>query len=78
MRPLGVIPLALFVVAIIIHTSAVLIGFGLAMLTVGVFMSLLLWSLRQADARKVAAAPPGTFFVGRGSARLNLLRGKRA
>ena len=75
MRPLAVIPLALFVVVIIIHTSAVLIGFGLAMLTVAVSMSVLLWAVRLADARKLSAAPSGAFFVGRGSTRLNLLRG---
>src|ERR1019366_9714561 len=74
MRPLAVIPLALLVAAIVIHTIAVLVGFAMAMLGVAVYMSLLLWSLRRADARKLAAAPTGTFYVGRGEARLQLLR----
>ncbi len=74
MRPLALIPLALFVVAIIIHTSAVLIGFAIATLGAATYLCLLLWSLRRADARRLAAAPPGVFYVGRGEARLRLLR----
>jgi hypothetical protein len=71
---LPLIPLAMLVVAIAIHTTAVLIGFGIAMLITAAIMLILLWSLRQADARRLAAAPAGTFFVGQGSARLQSLR----
>ena len=37
-------------------------------------MTLLLWSLRRADAKRLAAAPPGTLFVGQGEVRLATLR----
>ena len=48
MRPFALIPLALFVVAIITHTSAVLIGFAIATLGAATYLCLLLWSLRRA------------------------------
>lgn len=77
LRVLALPAVTLLVVAIVVHTSAILIGFGTALVVGATIISVLLWSLRWEDARKLAAAPAGTFFVGRGEVRLQVLRAAR-
>lgn len=71
---LGCLVAAQLVVAAAVHTAAVLTGLLVAMLVEATLMTLLLQSLRRDNAKRLAAAPPGTLFVGQGEVRLASLR----